>query len=188
MGNTISYYIKKLFHKQEARLLMIGLDGAGKTTILYHLYHGKCIQTIPTVGFNVETYRCGNIFTTIWDIGGQQKIRPLWKHYYLNLNGLIFVIDCNDISRLHSKFGSTDDNVFDEIQRILYEPELKQIPILIFANKKDYPNSVNVQKLINILQIYKVKDRTWKIQSTNGITGEGIYEGFEWLSKHLHNI
>ena len=55
MGNTISYYIKKLFHKQEARLLMIGLDGAGKTTILYHLYHGKCIQTIPTVGFNVET-------------------------------------------------------------------------------------------------------------------------------------
>ena len=74
--------IDSLFGKQEAGVLMIGLDAAGKTTILYKLKLGEVVTTIPTIGFNVETLEYKNLKFTVFDVGGQDKIRPLWKHYY----------------------------------------------------------------------------------------------------------
>merc|ERR1719245_1070090 len=82
--------------KKEMRILMVGLDAAGKTTILYKLKLGEVVTTIPTVGFNVETVECKNISFTVWDIGGQDKIRKVWRHYYLGTAGVIFIIDSND--------------------------------------------------------------------------------------------
>ncbi len=84
------------------RILMVGLDGmlplsraagalltqcapaAGKTTILYKLKLGEVVTTIPTIGFNVETVQYKKIEFTVWDVGGQDKIRPLWRHYFQN--------------------------------------------------------------------------------------------------------
>merc|ERR1712126_464283 len=74
------------------RILMVGLDAAGKTTILYKLKLGEIVTTIPTIGFNVETVEYKNISFTVWDVGGQDKIRPLWRHYFQNTDGLIFVV------------------------------------------------------------------------------------------------
>merc|ERR1711907_45124 len=79
---------------------MVGLDAAGKTTILYKLKLGEVVTTIPTIGFNVETVEYKNISFTVWDVGGQDKIRPLWRHYYQNTQGIIFVVDSNDRERV----------------------------------------------------------------------------------------
>merc|ERR1711973_673870 len=92
--------LKGLFGKKEMRILMVGLDAAGKTTILYKLKLGEIVTTIPTIGFNVETVEYKNISFTVWDVGGQDKIRPLWRHYYQNTQGLIFVVDSNDRERI----------------------------------------------------------------------------------------
>ena len=104
--------------KLDARLCMVGLDAAGKTTILYKLKLGEVVTTIPTIGFNVETVEYKNISFTVWDVGGQDKIRPLWRHYYTNTQGLIFVVDSNDRDRI--------GEAHDELHRMLAEDELRR--------------------------------------------------------------
>merc|ERR1712013_568947 len=99
MGLMIGKIMERLFGKQEMRILMVGLDAAGKTTILYKLKLGEVVTTIPTIGFNVESVEYKNINFTVWDIGGQDKIRKLWRYYY-NTQGLIFVVDSNDRDRI----------------------------------------------------------------------------------------
>lgn len=82
MGGQLSKMMAKIFGSKEMRLLMLGLDAAGKTTILYKLKLGQDVTTIPTVGFNVETVTYKNVKFNVWDVGGQDKIRPLWRHYF----------------------------------------------------------------------------------------------------------
>jgi len=100
MGLFFSSLFSGLVGSEEVRILMVGLDAAGKTTILYKLKLGEVVTTIPTIGFNVETVEYKNISFTVWDVGGQDKIRPLWRHYYANTQGIIFVIDSNDRDRV----------------------------------------------------------------------------------------
>ena len=119
---------KRLFSKKEMRILMVGLDAAGKTTILYKLKLGEIVTTIPTIGFNVETVEYKNINFTVWDVGGQDKIRPLWRHYFQNTQGLIFVVDSNDRDRAAE--------ARDELHRMLNEDELRDAVLLVFANKQ----------------------------------------------------
>lgn len=128
---------------------MVGLDAAGKTTILYKLKLGEIVTTIPTIGesaiavhshlslwllilcpigFNVETVEYKNISFTVWDVGGQDKIRPLWRHYFQNTQGLIFVVDSNDRERI--------GEAREELMRMLAEDELRDAVLLIFANKQ----------------------------------------------------
>ena len=116
MGLTISSLFSRLFGKKQMRILMVGLDAAGKTTILYKLKLGEIVTTIPTTGFNVETVEYKNICFTVWDVGGQDKIRPLWRHYFQNPQGLIFVVDSNDRERIQE--GA------EELQKMLQEDEL----------------------------------------------------------------
>lgn len=82
MGGQLSKMMGKIFGSKEMRLLMLGLDAAGKTTILYKLKLGQDVTTIPTVGFNVESVTYKNVKFNVWDVGGQDKIRPLWRHYF----------------------------------------------------------------------------------------------------------
>merc|ERR1711887_269135 len=121
----------KLVGKKDCRILMVGLDAAGKTTILYKLKLGEVVTTIPTIGFNVETVEYKNIKFTVWDVGGQDKIRALWRHYYDDTDGLIFVIDSNDKDRI--------EEARDELQKVLGEDGLKNAVILVFANKANLP-------------------------------------------------
>ncbi|CAN6446289.1 unnamed protein product [Victoria cruziana] len=113
MGLTFTKLFSRLFAKKEMRILMVGLDAAGKTTILYKLKLGEIVTTIPTIGFNVETVEYKNISFTVWDVGGQDKIRPLWRHYFQNTQGLIFVVDSNDRDRVIE--------ARDELHRMLNE-------------------------------------------------------------------
>jgi len=121
MGLAFSRVFQRLFSKKEMRILMVGLDAAGKTTILYKLKLGEIVTTIPTIGFNVESVEYKNIFFTVWDVGGQDKIRPLWRHYFANTQGLIFVVDSNDRDRTAE--------AKDELHRMLNEDELRDAVI-----------------------------------------------------------
>ena len=123
----------RMFEKKEMRILMVGLDAAGKTTILYRLKVGEIMTTLPTIGFNVETVEYKNISFTVWDVGGQDKIRPLWRHYYQLTQGLIFVVDSNDTDRL--------DEACYELHKMLKEEELRDASLLVLANKQDLPNA-----------------------------------------------
>ncbi|KAI4174973.1 MAG: hypothetical protein LQ343_002000 [Gyalolechia ehrenbergii] len=131
MGGQISKMMGKIFGSREMRLLMLGLDAAGKTTILYKLKLNHDVTTIPTVGFNVETVTYKNVKFNVWDVGGQDKIRPLWRHYFSGTQGLIFVIDSNDRARI--------DEARQELHRIILDREMKEALLLVFANKQDIP-------------------------------------------------
>lgn len=104
MGNLISNIWGKFFGMQrDLKILMVGLDAAGKTTILYQLRLGESITSIPTIGFNVETVQYKNICFNIWDIGGQERLRSLWAHYFESNDAIIYVVDCADIDRLDNE-------------------------------------------------------------------------------------
>uniref|UniRef100_A0A8C9Q5R4 ADP-ribosylation factor 1 n=1 Tax=Spermophilus dauricus TaxID=99837 RepID=A0A8C9Q5R4_SPEDA len=129
-----------LFGKKEMCILMVGLDAAGKMTILYKLKLGQIVTTIPTIGFNVE-YK--NISFPVWDMGGQDKIRPLRHHYFQNTLGLIFMVDSNDRERVNE--------ACEELMRMLAEDELWDTVLLVFANKQDLPNAMNVAEITDKL-------------------------------------
>ena len=210
MGLSFSKVFGKLFGKKDVRILMVGLDAAGKTTILYKLKLGEIVTTIPTIGFNVETVEYKNISFTVWgaqsvdshvtpamrppiaafgsqpltaqphafaDVGGQDKIRPLWRHYYQNTQGVIFVVDSNDRDRV--------GEARDELHRMLNEDELREAILLIFANKQDLPNAMNAAEITDKLGLHSLRQRNWYIQSTCATTGDGLYEGLDWMSSSL---
>lgn len=177
MGLTISSLFSRLFGKRQMRILMVGLDAAGKTTILYKLKLGEIVTTIPTIGFNVETVEYKNICFTVWDVGGQDKIRPLWRHYFQNTQGLIFVVDSNDRERI--------SEAQEELQKMLQEDELREAVLLVFANKQDLPNAMNASELTEKLGLQSLRNRRWYIQATCATQGNGLYEGLDWLSNEL---
>jgi len=172
--------------KSEKRILMVGLDAAGKTTILYKLKLGEVVTTIPTIGFNVETVEYKNISFTVWDVGGQDKIRPLWRHYYQNTQGIIFVVDSNDRERIDDTSGA-DNSAKEELHRMLAEDELRDAVLLVFSNKQDLPNAMSVNEVTEKLGLNQLRNRKWYIQATCATTGDGLYEGLDWLSNTLKN-
>jgi ADP-ribosylation factor protein 1 len=125
-------------------------------------------------GFNVETVDYKNISFNVWDIGGQDKIRPLWRHYYDGTAGIIFVIDSADRDRL--------DTARIELFRLLNEDQLRDSVLLVLANKQDLPGAMTVSEITDKLGLMALHRTPWYIQSCVGTTGGGIYEGLDWLS------
>nr|ACO15533.1 ADP-ribosylation factor 4 [Caligus clemensi] len=177
MGLTVSSLFSRPFGKKQMRILMVGLDAAGKTTILYKLKLGEIVTTIPTIGFNVETVEYKNICFTVWDVGGQDKIRPLWRHYFQNTQGIIFVVDSNDRERIFE--------AREELQKMLQEDELRDAHLLVFANKQDLPEAMNAAELTDKMGLNDLRSRKWYIQATCATQGNGLYEGLDWLSNEL---
>lgn len=179
MGLYVSKLFQGLIGKKEMRILMVGLDAAGKTTILYKLKLGEIVTTIPTIGFNVETVEYKNVTFTVWDIGGQDRIRPLWRYYYQNTQGVIYVVDSNDRDRI--------PDAREELQRLLNDDELRDALLLVFANKQDLPNAMDAAEITEKLGLSSLRQRPWYIQATCATSGDGIYEGLEWLVTNLKN-
>uniref|UniRef100_A0AAY4DN64 E3 ubiquitin-protein ligase TRIM23 n=1 Tax=Denticeps clupeoides TaxID=299321 RepID=A0AAY4DN64_9TELE len=164
--------------KMEIRVVTLGLDGAGKTTILFKLKQDEFMQPIPTIGFNVETVEYKNLKFTIWDVGGKHKLRPLWKHYYLNTQAVVFVIDSCHRDRLMEAHS--------ELAKLLTEKELRDALLLIFANKQDVPGAVSVEEMTELLSLHKLCcGRSWHIQGSDARSGIGLHDGLDWLSRQL---
>ncbi|XP_029450322.1 ADP-ribosylation factor-like [Rhinatrema bivittatum] len=164
------------FYGLNARILLLGLDAAGKTTIIYKLKLNETVTTIPTIGFNVETVEpIKNVTFTVWDVGGQQKIRILWKHYFTNTDGLVFVVDSADSERfIEAK---------SELKAILDNDEMKGVPYVVLANKQDLPGARSPHELVEELGLSKLRGHEWHVQGCCATNGDGLVEGMEKLSE-----
>lgn len=178
VNNFSRWFVDRIFSKREMRILMVGLDASGKTTILYRLKLGKIKRTIPTIGFNVESLEYKQISFTVWDVGGQEKLRSLWRHYFANTQGLIFVVDSSDRKRI--------PEAREELHKLIKEKELDDALILIFANKQDLPGALNAAEISEELQLYPPHvQKNCYIQSCCATTGDGLYEGLDWLASNF---
>ncbi|ULU04731.1 hypothetical protein L3Y34_017471 [Caenorhabditis briggsae] len=163
---------------REIRILLLGLDNAGKTTILKQLSSEDIQHVTPTKGFNVKTVAAmGDIRLNVWDIGGQRTIRPYWSNYYENIDTLIFVIDSNDKKRF--------DEMNIELGELLDEEKLRKVPVLIFANKQDLATSATSEEITRKLDLDLLRDRTWHIQACSAKLNEGISDGIAWVANTL---
>ena len=176
MGLAFGKMFSKLFGKKDVRILMVGLDAAGKTTILYKLKLGEIVTTIPTIGFNVETVEYKNLSFTIWDVGGQAKMRQIWENYARNIQGIIWMIDSNDSSR----FAESKE----ELKNLLKIPACSSVPILILANKQDLPHAISKSRLVNILNLNSIEN-DYFITETCCLTGKGLTNAFLEFKKLL---
>jgi len=162
--------------QREWKCLMFGLDGVGKTSILYWIKIGGKLQVAPTVGFNVVSIQHQNQNFTVWDVSGAPKLRPHWAFYYSETDALIFVVDCSDKERIKV--------VREELHKLLEESTLKGVKLLIYANKQDLDGYKPVD-LVQIFDLVILRDRDWFVQGCWVSTGEGISEGLDWLVKEL---
>ena len=194
MGGLLSLF-SGLFGSKERRILILGLDGAGKTTILYRLQVSEVVTTIPTIGFNVETVQYKNLKFQVWDLGrkyrsdqrmpiifslfqgGQTSIRPYWRCYYSNTDAIIYVVDSMDRDRI----GISKH----ELISMLEEDELKNAVLCVFANKQDLEGCMSVSEVANALGLTSLKNRKYQIFKTSAIKGTGLNEAMDWLANCL---
>ncbi|KAI8423252.1 hypothetical protein MSG28_014281 [Choristoneura fumiferana] len=115
--------------EKELRLLLLGLDNAGKTTLLKQLASEDVNHVTPTAGFNIKSVLSSGFKLNVWDIGGQRKIRPYWRNYFENTDILIYVVDCSDHQRL--------EETSQELAELLQDDKLRNVPLLVYANKQD---------------------------------------------------
>ncbi|XP_074560717.1 ADP-ribosylation factor-like isoform X1 [Curcuma longa] len=200
MGQAFRKLFDRFFGLVEMRVAMLGLDAAGKTTILYKLHIGEVLSTVPTIGFNVEKVQYKNVVFTVWDVGGQEKLRPLWRHYFSNTDALLRM-------EIHSNFGTTDCNMSshwiyvvdsldrerigkarEEFQTIIRDPFMLNSVILVFANKQDLKGAMTPMEVSEGLGLYDLRHRTWHIQGTCALAGDGLYEGLDWLVTALKEL
>merc|ERR1711933_594658 len=143
--------------EKEARILMLGLDNAGKTTILKKMSEEDISHIMPTQGFNIKSLVHEGFKLNVWDIGGQKTIRPYWSNYFESSDALVYVIDSSDRRRL----------------------EESGIPLLLFANKQDMLQATPADEISDTLALAEIKDRTWQIQACSAKNGEGLQDGME---------
>jgi small GTP-binding protein len=178
MGFLFSKVIE-LFSKSSNnfKIVILGLQNAGKTTILYRLSLGQLVSTQPTIGSNVEEISHNNVKFQAWDLGGQETMRSVWDVYYINTDAIIYVIDSADVdSYEESKV---------EFLKLMQHEELKLSTILIYANKQDLDSAKPISDLVSIYGLDKIKDKVWHIQPCSAKTGEGLMAGLKWLSEQL---
>ena len=167
-----------LWRAKEVRCVMIGLDAAGKTTTLNRLKLGENMSTIPTIGFNVDTVKYKNIELNVWDVGGQVRLRSLWHHYYNGCSVVIFVVDSADRERIKE--------AGEELARALEADELRNATLLVFANKQDLPGAMPTAEVAERMKLSATaRNRKWWVQGCTATTGNGLYEGLDWVATNL---
>ncbi|KAI9199708.1 ARF-like protein [Polychytrium aggregatum] len=177
MGIVLTKLWRLLWSQTEYKICIVGLDNAGKTTVLYRLIYNESVSTSPTIGSNVEELRYKNIRLMVWDIGGQESLRQSWSTYYVNSKAVIMVIDSSDVGRLHIAKA--------ELHRMLEHEHLKSACLLVFANKQDVKDSRSAMQISEALALSTLKDRHWHIQGCCAITGEGLHDGLDWIVTRL---
>jgi len=166
-----------LFGNEEHKICLVGLDNAGKTTILYQFLMNEVVHTSPTIGSNVEEVVWNNIHFVMWDLGGQESLRTAWNTYYSNTEFIILVIDSTDRERISvSK---------EELHRMLESDELHKASVLVFANKQDVAGCMTATEISQQLSLQNLRKHQWQIQACCGLTGEGLYQGLEWIASKI---
>lgn len=180
VGKGTSSFLDNLPSTQGTlHIVMLGLDSAGKTTALYRLKFDQYLNTVPTIGFNCEkvkgtTGRAKGTSFLIWDVGGQDKLRPLWKSYTRCTDGIVFVLDSVDEERM--------EEAKMELLKTARSPENTAVPILVLANKQDLPGAKDPSDIERMLGLHELgPNHLWHVQPACAIIGEGLDEGLEVL-------
>ncbi|XP_072957212.1 ADP-ribosylation factor-like protein 2 [Typha angustifolia] len=171
--------IRKIKRKEkEMRILMVGLDNSGKTTIVLKINGEDTSVISPTLGFNIKTIKYQKYSLNIWDVGGQKTIRSYWRNYFEQTDGLVWVVDSSDVRRL--------DDCRAELHNLLKEERLSGASLLVFANKQDIQGALKPEEIVKVLNLDAMdKTRHWEIVGCSAYTGEGLLEGFDWLVQDI---
>ncbi|XP_030244146.1 ADP-ribosylation factor-like protein 4C isoform X2 [Drosophila navojoa] len=156
-------------------VVMLGLDSAGKTTALYRLKFDQYLNTVPTIGFNCEKVqgtlgKAKGVHFLVWDVGGQEKLRPLWRSYTRCTDGILFVVDSVDTERM--------EEAKMELMRTAKCPDNQGVPVLILANKQDLPSACCPKQLENLLGLHELHYPISNLSSTSTSTSTGNIAGF----------
>lgn len=164
---------------REMRILLLGLDNAGKTTLLKKLASEDVTHITPTQGFNIKSVQSAGFKLNVWDIGGQRKIRPYWRNYFENTDLMIYVIDSADKKRF--------EETGMELAELLLDEKLSGVPVLMFANKQDLLNAATAEIIAREMHLHNIKDRTWQIQPCSATSKDdsGVSKGVEWIVKTM---
>lgn len=178
MGNWLGGVWDRLFGEQrEVKLCIVGLDAAGKTTILHKMRFDEVMPTAPTIGVNTEDITVRNVSIKVFDLAGQEKMRKVWRHYYSSIEGIIFVLDATRVDRIAE--------ARDELMGLLANEEARAIPVLVFANKQDLPEAVRSAEMVELLGIAEHVNRKpmslVRVQESSAVQDQGLLEGFEWI-------
>eukprot|EP00906_Rhabdomonas_costata_P033349 RCo046994 len=162
---------------REARMLFLGLDNSGKTTILRKLSEEDISSTAPTQGFNVKSICHEGFRLNAWDIGGQKAVRAYWQHYLDGTDILVYVVDSADLKRL--------EETGVELGSLMREEKLARVPVLVLANKQDLANAISSDEIAVAMDLHSIRDRKWQIQACSAKTGSGLNEAMEWALKTI---
>lgn len=163
---------------RELRVLTLGLDNSGKSTILKRLTDEDITSVTPTQGFNIRSVQKDGFKLNVWDVGGQKAIREYWSRYFTETDALIFVIDCADEARV----GESGI----ELNHLLEDPMLAAVPVLILANKQDISTALTAGDITEAMTLNGIRDRHWHITECSAKTGHGLDGGIHWLVNNVH--
>jgi ADP-ribosylation factor-like protein 8 len=170
-------WFKSLFWTQEMELTLVGLQNAGKTTLVNVISYGKVDEdTIPTVGFNMRKVSKGNVNIKLWDIGGQPKFRNMWERYCRGVSAIVYVFDAADRESIPT--------AQKELHDLVSKPSLQGIPLLVLANKNDLPNAVTSQEAAELMELKSLTGREVSCYSISAKNAVNIEKTLEWLIKY----
>ncbi|KZS94125.1 ARF/SAR superfamily [Sistotremastrum niveocremeum HHB9708] len=159
--------------EKEMRILFLGLDNAGKSTIVKKLNDEDISKISPTLGFEIKTMIHGRCTLNIWDVGGQRTLRPYWRNYFERTDAVVWVVDSSDRLRIQ--------DCKEELKNLLVEDRLAGATLLVFANKQDIRGSMSEAEIRGALDLMSIKSHNWRIQSCSAVTGENLKSGLSWV-------
>ncbi|KAM3864234.1 putative ADP-ribosylation factor-like protein 5C [Diretmus argenteus] len=166
-----------VFVNREHKVIIVGLDNAGKTTILYQFLTKEAVHTSPTIGSNVEEISVCKTRFMVWDIGGQENFRASWYSYFCHTEIVILVVDSTDRERLTL--------TKEELHRMLAHEDLQNAAVLVLANKQDVKGSMTVAEISQFLTLNCITAQSWHIQACCALTGEGLPDSLNWMNSQV---
>ncbi|KIR25079.1 ADP-ribosylation factor-like 2 [Cryptococcus deuterogattii 99/473] len=162
---------------KEMRVLFLGLDNAGKTTILKKLNNESTSDISPTLGFNIKSLIRDGYTLNIWDVGGQRTLRPYWTNYFESTDAVVWVVDSSDRMRMN--------DCRNELKELLHEERLAGATLLVFANKQDLAGSMPLEEIRDTLELQSIISHRWIVYPCSAFTGENLNDGMNWLVKEV---
>ncbi|KAI1615747.1 ADP-ribosylation factor-like protein 2 [Exophiala viscosa] len=169
----LSILRKARLKDKEMRILMLGLDNAGKTTIVKKVMNEDVNTVSPTLGFIIKTIDFQGYKLNIWDVGGQKTIRSYWRNYFEKTDALIWVVDATDRLRI--------DDCKAELKGLLLEERLAGSSLLVFLNKTDVMGGMSVEEVTKALDLKNILTHRWVVVPCSAMTGQNLEKGLSWV-------